>query len=83
MNEHVAHEFTHKGLFAGVVPIYLSHIDSDAPYVVGRWWWCDLLMEIIEPLFGLCISLRTLFDDDYEPTYPMQITGEINPPRRM
>lgn len=68
--------FTHKGLFCGVVPVYLDMTDEDCPLVVERHWLILPLFIATELVFGCCVFVRTLFDAEYEPMFPIKITGE-------
>lgn len=68
---------THCGLMFGLVPVYLDMSNEDEPVVEARNWFCEILLDIITPVFGACIHLRTMTDMDYEPSFPIKITGEL------
>jgi hypothetical protein len=72
----MSHKFTHKGYFCGVVPIYLDMTNEEAPLIVERHWSFLPLFILIEFVFGICVFLRTMVDREYEPMYPLKITGE-------
>lgn len=71
--------YTHKGWF-GVCPVLLAGIDSDGPNVDPRHWSLGLLMDLSEVVFGAYIHLRTSLDQDYEPAWPILVTGELPRP---
>lgn len=68
---------THKGLMYGIVPVFLDMRHEDMPGVAGRNAACELLLDICEGLFGICVFLRSCVDRDYEPVYPVMVTGEL------
>lgn len=69
---------THKGLMFGIVPVFLDMSNPQCPVVEGRNFLCEILLDIVEPLFGFCIYLRTSIDDSgYEPAFPVRITGQL------
>jgi len=70
-------DFTHKGLFCGIVPVYLNMDDAECPLIVERHWLFVPLFVAVEFIFGICILARTMVDDDYEPMFPIRITGEL------
>ncbi len=71
-------KYTHKGFFCGIVPIYLDMTDEECPLVVERHWSLLPLFIMTEFVFGICVFLRTLVDLEYEPMYPLKITGEYD-----
>lgn len=71
-------KLTHKGLFCGIVPVYLDMSDEDMPMMCVRHWSLEPLLDVVEMLFGMCVFLRSLAEADYEPMYPIKITGEFN-----
>ena len=66
--------YTHKGWF-GICPIYLGDIEGDCN-VAARHDLLEWLMAVI----GLAITVKTWLNPDYEPMFPMCITGELDPP---
>lgn len=51
MEEEKQIEWTHKGMFMGFIPVYMSLIDfteESGPIIVGRWFWCNWLLAISE-----------------------------------
>lgn len=70
-------KYTHKGLFCGIVPVYLDMTDEESPLLAARHWSIEPLLDVVEFLFGCCIYLRTMIDADYEPAWPLKITGEL------
>lgn len=75
---------THKGTLFGV-PIYLrfsqplvegDQYPDEAPIVWVRHWCLSPILTVMELLFGCAVFLRSMVDEDYEPMYPIKITGE-------
>ena len=72
--------YTHKGWF-GMCPIYLARIDSPSgPDVDERHWLLTPWMNFNEWLVGAWIFVRSMFDPDYEPMFPMLVTGKLESP---
>lgn len=68
---------THKGLLFGIVPVYLDMTNEQEPIVEVRWSWLDPIADICAEIFGLCVAFRQFVDPDYEPMFPIRVTGEI------
>lgn len=71
--------YTHTGWFAGLVPVYVGDVDTDCPRVVERngcpkWWF-----SLIEGVFIVCCWVTSRTCDDFEPAFPILITGPIKP----
>ncbi|RIX47444.1 MAG: hypothetical protein D3M94_07165 [Rhodocyclales bacterium GT-UBC] len=71
--------YTHKGWFL-LCPIYLGDIDSDAPEVIPRDWMLGILFAISEFLFACYVGAVELIKPDFEPMFPMVITGQLKEP---
>lgn len=69
---------THKGWF-GVCPVYLTDDGRDGVVLVERHWLFRPLMWLTVHVYGLLIFLATMVNSDYEPEWPVMITGEIKP----
>lgn len=70
----IREHFTHRGWYF-FVPIYLTL--DDCPKVSARNGVPEWLMDLAEAVFGACVFVRSLLDPDYEPLYPLRVTGEI------
>lgn len=70
------HKFTHKGFFCGIVPVYIDMTNEDCPMICERHWSLLPLFMLVELLFGCAVLIRTMSDPDYEPLFPIKITGE-------
>jgi hypothetical protein len=46
--------------------------------VVERHWSLVPLMIFSEHLFGICFAVMTWIDPDYEPQWPLRVTGAID-----
>lgn len=51
--------------------------DKDRPAVQGRNYLCEIILDMCEPIFMLCVFVRSCFDHDYEPHYPIKLTEKI------
>jgi len=69
--------FTHKGWFCGIVPVYLNMNDKECPLIIERHWIFGPLFVMTEWVFGFCILIRTFVDKEYDPMFPIKITGEL------
>lgn len=69
---------THKGWF-GVCPVYIGGLESDAPFLVERHWSALPLMVLSEAMFAGLIAVKTAADPEWEPAWPIRVTGEIEP----
>lgn len=67
---------THKG-WLGLCPIYLSGIDEEGPVVEPRWRVLAWLLPVSDAIFGICFALMTRIDPDYEPAWPIRVTGRL------
>lgn len=69
---------THKGQIFGCIPVLLDMTDEQVPGVAPRWFWVEPFFWIAELLFGCAVFLRTMVDPEYEPLFPIKITGEVD-----
>lgn len=67
---------THKGWF-GICPVYFGNPYGSAPLVVERHWCFLPLMMISEWIYGLSFFIISVFIPDYQPAWPLKITGEL------
>lgn len=67
---------THTGLMFGIVPVWLN-MNDEAPMVDGRFIGCNLLLTVCERLFAILVLMVTMVNDEYEPMFPIKITGEL------
>ncbi|MBK5646324.1 MAG: hypothetical protein I4N51_03880 [Acinetobacter sp.] len=72
-------EFTHYGWF-GFCPAIFAEIESGAPFIEPRWkilnWW----MTVREVCIQIYLNIRSSLDDDFEPMFPLRISGEFSKP---
>lgn len=68
---------THKGLIFGFVPVYLNFTDPECPEVEGRNFLCELLLSAATPVFGGFLWVMSLLNPDFEPSFPIMVTGEV------
>lgn len=69
-------EFTHKGLFLSIIPIYFCADDPDYPITV-RHWSLEIPMDIVEGAFGVFCMMVSMVNPTFMPEYSILITGEI------
>lgn len=72
-------KYSHYGWFAGLVPIYMGDVDSDAPVITERNWVPEWYFWTMEAVFGLFCWVMSMLSADFEPAFPMVITGRIKP----
>lgn len=72
--------YTNKGWF-GLCPVYFANLDSEAPDIHPRHWSLEWLMDLSEFIYGPCHWLKSVADPLYEGGWPLQVTGELNPPK--
>jgi hypothetical protein len=70
-------ELTHKG-WLGFCPIYVGNLHGDSPLVVERWRILAPLLWFNTWIFGLFFTMATMIDPEYEPQWPLRITGARN-----
>lgn len=73
-------QFTHKGWFL-LCPIYIADLDTDAPFIHPRHWSLMAWMLVNEALLATFLFVRSMMDPDYEPLFPIKVTGELPCPR--
>jgi hypothetical protein len=81
-SEPVIVKLTHKGWF-GLCPVYMTDPDvykgdtmQNAPVVVERHW--SLLPVFL--LSELVIAMMTYMNEDFEPFWPLRVTGVLKTP---
>lgn len=68
---------THKGWF-GICPVYIGGLESGVPALFERSTLFVPLFDVSEFLFGICVAVLQWFKPEYEPAFPIYITGELN-----
>lgn len=75
----IREHYTHVGLLAGILPIYLSIESDDEAVVCERNWVPEVLLHTV--CYGLIVGTWLLNFGGLRPafpnTFPMFITGEI------
>lgn len=69
---------THKGLFLGIVPVYLDMTIEEAPIVAGRFIGCEMAISIVSAIFGVMSSIATFVNPEFEPSFAFVITGKVS-----
>jgi hypothetical protein len=68
--------YSHYGWFF-MCPVYIGNLESEAPFVDARLrcleWWHDVNLFI----FGICVLIMEAINPEYEPMFPLRLTGEI------
>lgn len=75
--EELGTKYTHYGWFAGICPIYLADFAGSSATLVERNWVPSWWLVFCTELFGAFIWARTFIDPEWEPMFPIAITGEI------
>lgn len=76
-DEEILAEFTHVGWFAGLVPVYFADIDGEGCVLQERNWCPEWWFTFVERVFGLFCQVACLLNPDFEPSFPITLTGEI------
>lgn len=74
--QEIQSRFTHYALFAGFVPCYYADEGAGCALDV-RNGWPDLLLTVAVAVYGSFVLIVSLLNDDYEPAFPIVITGPI------
>ena len=74
MKDKHGHEWSHKGLMYGFVPVYINNPYSEAPEISGRNRACDILFDIADAYFAFCAQFK------HEPRFFFKVTGEFTGP---
>jgi hypothetical protein len=72
-------KLTHIGRF-GFCPVKIGGLDTLAPLVVPRWWFCAPLFWLSEIHEGLVIGLRSVFMPSVEPVFKLHVYGKLLEP---
>jgi len=70
-------KMTHKGFF-GICPVYFADLDADCPFVDPRHWIFEPLFWLSESVYGLLITVGSMINPDYDPEWPLFVTGELH-----
>lgn len=74
-NDELQREFTHIGWFAGICPIYYADTGSEGCVLAERNWVPEWYFSMCEGIFGLFCAVMTTLNPDFEPTFPIMLTG--------
>lgn len=69
---------THKGLMYGLVPCYFDFTIRGCPEVEGRFIGCEATLTVCEFAFEAFCYVMTMANPDYEPLFPIKITGVLD-----
>lgn len=72
--------YTHKG-WMGLCPVYLADPYGPNPRVDARHAWLEWLHDLSLGIFRFLMQIRLRQDPNYEPLWPLVLTGELNPPK--
>lgn len=67
---------THYGWF-GLCPIWIEEFDDGSVRIEPRHWSLGWLMSVSDALVGAWIWLYSLTHPDWEPVFPIKVTGEL------
>lgn len=71
--------YTHKGWFL-LCPVYLANLESAGPDVLPRIDFLTWLLYLSEVLYGLLVEAICFVRPDYEPMFPLMVTGQLKNP---
>lgn len=72
-------KFTHYG-WLGFCPAIFSEIESEAPMIEPRFKCLGWLMDASEWCIGQYLDLRCRLDSNFEPMFPLVVSGEFKKP---
>lgn len=72
--------FWYTARYLGVVPVYLESLQVEGPRMAERHWSLIPLRAAVEFVWGMYTTMKTLVNSDYEPSFPLVITGELSVP---
>lgn len=70
---------THLGWFFAC-PVYIGATDSDAPLIVPRRFIPEWWLTVNDWAFCMFVVLVQLVRPDFDPYYPIKVTGDVDPP---
>lgn len=76
--DQIRKDYDHYGRMFGLVPVYIGDAEGPSPRVCVRNWWPEWLLDVGEAIFGACVWVKTAMDPEYEPMYPIVLTGKIS-----
>lgn len=69
--------YTHKGLF-GLCPVYMTDPEAnDGPAIEARHWIFEPLFDFSEWMFWAINRVLERLDADYQPVFPLIVTGAL------
>ncbi len=68
---------THKGWF-GLCPVWIGLLHTEEPIVEPRHALLGWLMDLSDGIYAALHTLQAMVSDE-EPSFPLRITGEIEP----
>lgn len=68
--------YTHKGWFC-LCPIYIANLETGEPTLEARRWVPEWWFTCNEIAFGLVVQVTMTFKPDFEPLFPILVTGEL------
>lgn len=68
--------FTHKG-WLGACPVLIGDLDKEDGVLAPRHWILTAWLELMLVIYAGAFLLRKLVDRDYEPAWPLVVTGRI------
>ncbi|WP_421696909.1 hypothetical protein [Ancylobacter sp.] len=69
---------TQKGWF-GLCPVYIGDLHTGCPLLVERHWSLLPLMMLSEWFFAAIMFVKSWQDPEWEPAWPIKVTGDIEP----
>lgn len=69
-------EYTHIG-WIGLCPVYIGDLDKEGPCVKVRYPWLEYWLDFNDWLIGFAIWCYSAMNPDWEPMFPIRITGKI------
>jgi len=68
---------THYGWVFGVVPVMVDMTTPEVPVIDVRHWAFEPLLDVCEAVHAFVAWLVTAVNPDFEPTFAIRLTGEV------
>jgi hypothetical protein len=69
---------THKGIMYGFVPVFVDMTDRECPAIEGRNFLCDLLLDIVEPIYFTILNFYSSINPEIELGFKIKLTEELD-----
>jgi len=71
-------EWTHHGLFCGIVPVRANLDDPEEAVLEERHWAFIPLFWVVDGAFSAFLVVQSWIDPEFDPAYPLKITRVLD-----